>query len=164
MTFMAVVLILFVALFVIADVTHRRFGVLVLATAAGSVLASSWSGVLTPIVASYGLSIIRPPLVDIVAFALTLAPALLLLLSGPSVNSKIQRIGGALIFATFVIVSILDTLKHALIIDDVSRQVLGIIDPYTTIIITVCLVLAIFDTFLTHTSRRIGEQKRKKDK
>ena len=146
MTFTIVLAIVFGVLFLLAYMTRRRFGVLTLALAAGSILADLWSSEATPYVANFGIVIIRPPLVDVVAVILTLAPSLILLFSGPAASNKFQRIGGSVIFA---------------VVDEFGKQIVSRINASYAIIVTVCLVLSIIDVLQTHVRRNESKKKSK---
>ena len=83
-------------LFGLAYVTKRRFGVLGLALAAGSMLSELWAEKLTPLVRDAGLIVQKPPLITVVAVVLVLLPAAFLLFSGPSYRDTPKRLFGAL--------------------------------------------------------------------
>jgi len=68
-------------LFGLAYFTKRRFGVLGLALAAGSMLSELWAAQLTPLVADAGLVVQNPPLITIVSVVLVRLTALLVLCS-----------------------------------------------------------------------------------
>jgi hypothetical protein len=142
-----------VVLFAVAFFTKRRYGMLALALAAGTMLSTLWAGDLTPIIAQAGFVLVEPPLESVVAGALTLLPALLLLASGPTYHKPLQRIMGALLFATFATVLLLEPLGSALIIDGVGRDVYNFLVTNRTAIISICLVAAIFDILFAKTPK-----------
>src|SRR5690242_18914954 len=90
-------------LFGLAYVTKRRFGVLGLALAAGSMLSELWAVKLTPIVQHAGIVVDNPPLITLVSVVLVLLPAALLLFSGPSYHDRPERVIGALLFAALAL-------------------------------------------------------------
>src|SRR5688572_734271 len=90
---------LLASLFFLSFLTKRRFGVLGLALAAGSVVSVNWTSTLTPLLEQQGLQVVSPPLVNVVAASLVLLPPLLLLFSGPTYNGLWLRIIGAAAFA-----------------------------------------------------------------
>jgi hypothetical protein len=155
MSFVIVFLIVIASLFALTFFTKRRFGILGLALAAGAMLASTWTGDLTPVVASAGFVLVKPPLQSVVAASLTLLPAVLLLASGPSYKSMPQRIGGALAFAIFATALLLDSLGSALVIEGVGKSVYDYMIEHRTLIITAGLLLAIVDVFLTRTPNAV---------
>ena len=160
MTFTIIVASILGVLFLLAYMTRRRFGVLTLALAAGSILAELWSHELTPLIANLGVVVIRPPLVDIVSVLLILAPSLVLLFSGPAAHQKLQRIVGSLVFALLAVLLMFDALTSALVLDQFAQQSIDYINPYRAALITVCLVLAVIDVLQTHTRR--SEPRKKK--
>ena len=62
-----------------------------LTLAAGAVIADLWTDSLTPVVAQSGIVIVKPPLQSLVAIALTLLPALLVMLRAPKMSTKHHR-------------------------------------------------------------------------
>jgi hypothetical protein len=148
MTFLVILLLLAASLFVIAFLTKRRFGVLGLALAAGAMLSSLWVADLTPVVAQAGLVLVKPPLESVVAAALILLPALLLLTSGLSYHSGMQRFVGALLFAVLATTLLLEPLGSALIIEGQGESVYDFLTTYHATIVTACLVVAIIDVII----------------
>ena len=136
---------IFGALFLAVFLLKRRLGILGLALAAGSILATLWVGSLTPVVAEAGIVIIRPPLSSLVAATLILLPAFLLFFSGASVKGKVQRSMSALIFSALAIAFLLDSLGSALVIDTTSKPIYDSLVEYKPIIITVGLALSLLD-------------------
>lgn len=151
MSFVIVFLIVIASLFALTFFTKRRFGVLGLALAAGSMLATTWTGDVTPVIASAGFVLVKPPLQSVVAAAITLLPALLLLVSGPTYKSMPQRVGGAIAFALFATALLLDSLGSALVIEGVGKTVYDYMVEHRTLIITAGLIFAVVDVFLTRT-------------
>lgn len=155
MSFVIIFLIVILSLFVLVFFTKRRFGVLGLALAAGAMLSNIWVGDLTPIIAEAGFILVKPPLSSVVAASLTLLPAILLLISGPTYKSMSQRVGGALAFAILATALLLDPLGSALVIEGPGKSVYDFMVANRTVIITAGLVLAIIDVFLTRSPRHI---------
>jgi hypothetical protein len=153
MTFVTIFLLLVAGLFALAFFTKRRFGVLGLALVAGAMVSSLWVADLTPVVAQAGFVLVKPPLESVVAASLTLLPALLLLMSGPSYRAGWQRIMGALLFAVLAAVLLLEPLGSALIIEGPGEQLYSFFTHNSVIIITVCVVLALVDLLLTKTPK-----------
>ena len=153
MTFTIILALLFAALFVVAYVTKRRFGLRGLALATGAMIATIWVGDLTPIIAQAGFVLIKPPLESVVAAALTLLPALLLLTSGQPYKANMQRVFGSLLFALLAVVLLLEPLGSAFIIEGLGEQVFVLLTEYRVAIITACLGIAIIDLMLTKTPK-----------
>lgn len=153
MSFLIIFLFVIGLLFALAFLTKRRFGVLGLALAAGAMISTLWVGDLTPIIAQAGFILVRPPLESVVTSALILAPAVLLLASGPTYKTMRQRTIGAAAFAVLATSLLLEPLGSALVIDDVAKPVYDFFVQYRVIIITVCLGIALLDLLVTKTPR-----------
>jgi hypothetical protein len=152
-SFLVIFLMVIGVLFATSFLTKRRFGVLGLALAAGAMLSTLWVGNLTPIIASAGFVIVKPPLESLVSAGLILAPALLLLSSGPTYKTMRQRIIGAAAFAILATSLLLEPLGSALVIDSVGKPVYEFFVKYHAVIVTVALVLALLDLLVTKTPR-----------
>ncbi len=145
MTFVIIFILLIIVLFGVVFFTKRRYGVLGLALAAGSLLSMMWTKELTPIVAEAGFVLVRPPLESVVAGILTLLPPVLLLASGPAYHSVRQRVIGATLFALLATTLLLEPLGSALVIEGIGEQVFTFLSTNRTAVITVCLGIAIID-------------------
>jgi len=148
MSFLIIFLIVIAALFALAFLTRRRFGVLGLALAAGALLSTLWVGDLTPIIAEAGFILVKPPLSSVVSAGLILLPAVLLLASGPTYKSLPQRVIGAVAFAVLATALLLEPLGSALVIDNTAKPVYEFFVRYSAVIITAGLSLAVFDLLL----------------
>jgi hypothetical protein len=147
MSFIIIFSALAVVLFLAAFVSKRRFGVLGLALLAGATLSGLWVETVTMIVAGLGVRSSAPPLETIVEAAITLFPALLLLLSGPTYRTAVQRIVGALAFTLLALALLLQPLGSALVITGVGQTVYTVFMQYHATIITACVIFAILDLF-----------------
>jgi hypothetical protein len=119
---LVILLVLVLSLFAIAFVTKRRFGVLGLGLTAGLVL----SQVLTKDTAGF-LRYFDFPIGSLTYEAagsalLILAPALVLLVSGPKYSDRRLAIAGSALFAVFGVVLLLTPLAPILITADPSVQ------------------------------------------
>ena len=156
---MSFIIIIFVGLnlllFGLAYLTKRRYGVLGLALAAGSMISSLWVSDVTPMLVNVGVTMTRPPLESVVSAGLILLPALLLITSGPAYLKTPQRVIGALLFAVFAGVLLLQPLGSALIMEGVGQQVYLFLGQNRQIIITLCMTAAIIDLLLTKTPKHI---------
>jgi hypothetical protein len=157
MSFLVIFLIVIGLLFAASFFTKRRFGVLGLALAAGALLSSLWVKDLTPVIANAGFVIVKPPLTSLVSAALILAPALLLLSSGPTYKSLVQRVIGAVAFAILATSLLLEPLGSALVIEGVGKTVYDFFVSYHAIIVTAGLVLAMLDLLITKTPKHHKE-------
>ena len=146
-------------LFVVAYVTKRRFGVLGLALAAGSMLSGLWAAKLTPLVRDAGLVVDNPPLITIVSVTLVLLPALVLLFSGPSYQDIPRRIIGALLFASLAFALVIEPLGSALVLQGQGKQLYDFFVENQVYIVTAGLIIAVVDLLMTHTSRKHKDSK-----
>lgn len=153
MSFLVIFLGVIALLFALAFFTRRRFGVLGLALAAGAMISTLWVGDLTPIIAQAGFVLIKPPLHSVVSAALILAPAVLLLFSGPTYKTMLQRVVGAAAFAVLATALLLEPLGSALVIDTTAKPVYDFFVQYRTVIITGCLSVALLDLLITKTPK-----------
>lgn len=142
-----------IILFFVAYLTKRRFGVLGLALAAGSMLSELWASELTPVVREAGLIVQNPPLITIVSVALVLLPAVILLFSGPSYIDTGKRVLGAFLFAALAFALLLEPLGSALVLQGAGRAIYQFFSDNRVYIVTTGLVLALIDILGTHTSR-----------
>lgn len=134
-----------VALFLLAFITKRRFGVLGLALAAGALLSANWASTLTPFVADLGVEITMPPLATLVAMALILLPPLILLFSGPTTDSTVVRVIGSAAFAVLAIAFLINPLGQALRLEGPSLAVYSYVKTYHSMFVVAGLVAAIAD-------------------
>lgn len=134
--------------------TKRRFGVLGLALCAGWLLSTSWAVTLTPMLEAQGLQMVAPPLTAVVRAVLIIAPAIILLFSGPTYAGMVGRVGGAAAFALFAFVLLLDPLGDSLVFENPSLQIYNIATTFSSIIIVGSIIVALVDTLLTRTPKR----------
>lgn len=140
-------------LFALAYVTKRRFGVLGLALAAGSMLSELWAAQLTPLVREAGLVVQNPPLITVVSVVLVLLPAAFLLFSGPSYRDTGKRVLGAFLFAALAFALLIEPLGSALVLQGEGRAVYEFFSDNQVYIVTIGLVFAVIDLLGAHTAR-----------
>lgn len=140
-------------LFALAYFTKRRFGVLGLALAAGSMLSELWASQLTPVVRDAGLIVQNPPLITIVSVLLVLLPAIFLLFSGPSYEGTFKRAVGAFLFAALAFALLIEPLGSALVLQAEGRMLYEFFSDNRVYIVTAGLIIAIFDLLGTHTRK-----------
>lgn len=148
-----VFIVVIVLLFALAYFTKRRFGVLGLALAAGSMLSELWAGQLTPVVRDAGLVVQSPPLITLVSVVLVLLPAVFLLFSGPSYHDTFKRVVGALLFAALAFALLIEPLGSALVLQDEGRLIYEFFDDNRVYIVTVGLIIAVLDLLGAHTAK-----------
>ena len=159
MSVATVLIIVLVVLFGIAFLTKRRFGVLGLALAAGSILSGLWVGDLTPAVYEAGINIVSPPLQTVVGAVLVLLPAVALLFRGPTYKDKTRRIVGAAAFGLLASAFLLPIIGDALVLEGDGKQVYDMIMTYRVWIITAGLVFAVIDVMSTKPKKDEGKEK-----
>ncbi len=153
--------IVFVALFVVAFISKRRFGALGLALIAGETLSQLWADKLTPLVAEAGVTIDHPPLSVVVASALVILPALLLLVSGPSYHHPRLRIIGAAAFALLATALLIEPLGSAFWLADQNRAVYDWLVANKVYIVTGGVIVALFDLLGAHGAKTPHHKKSK---
>lgn len=136
-------------LFVMAYATHRRFGTLGLALAAGSLLSTNWASTVTPFIEQQGIQLVSPPLEVVVKSLLIILPPALLLLSGPSYQGTWQRLGGAAAFAVLGVAFLIEPLISALQLDEPGAGIITFISKYSGIIIVTGIIGAVADMLFT---------------
>ncbi len=145
MTFLIVLGLYFLGLAVLFFVSRRHIGMPALGLTAGAVLAKLWTDSLTPIVAEAGLVIVKPPLHSVLAIALTLLPALIVMIRSSKAHSMIHQAYSSLVFAALTVMLTYGAFANAVVLDDTSSQIVLQLLPYDSVIITVCIVLALID-------------------
>jgi hypothetical protein len=153
MNALVILAILLGGLFALAYMTKRRFGVLGLALCAGALLSSSWGATLTPWVESQGVYFVAPPLSSIVAALLILGPSILLLFSGPTYSSHLQRILGSAAYAVLALVFLLQPIATAFVFDEAGLKLYNTVFGVSNIIIVIGILLALGDILITRHPR-----------
>lgn len=148
-----VFIVVILILFGLAYVTKRRFGVLGLALAAGSMLSELWAAKLTPLVRDAGLDVQNPPLIMLVSVALVLLPAIFLLFSGPSYQGPARRLFGAFLFAALAFALLIEPLGSALVLQGDGRMIYQFFVDNRVYIVTVGLIFAVLDLLGAHSAR-----------
>jgi hypothetical protein len=144
MTFLIMLGIYAATLFVVAFFSRKSMGVPALALAAGAVLAKLWTDSLTPLIASTGVIVVRPPLGSIVAIALTLICAFILMLRAPRVTHH-HRWFTSLVFATLATMLTYGAFANAVVLDEASKRYVTQLIAYDKYVITGGIILAVFD-------------------
>ncbi len=136
----------------LAFFSRRRFGVLGMALAAGALLSLLWAGQMVGIVERSSITFASISVAGLVSVGLVLAPAALLLFSGPSYTNKHGRIAGATLFAVFATALVAEPLSSALILDAAGHSVFNTIEQYQAYIVTGGVILALLDMLAIHTT------------
>lgn len=137
------------ALFGSAFVMRRRFGLLGLALAAGSILSGLWGYDAGLVVSSLGIFPSGPLTTAVTLAAIVLLPAVLLLFHGYTYKNMVGQIIGALLFTLLALAFLVEPLGHALILEGTGVDVYTWLVNNRQIIIGIGMVLAVVDLFFT---------------
>lgn len=158
MTFLIVLGIYCLILFLVAFLSRRLVAVASLALCAGAVLAKLWTNDLTPLVAQAGVHIISPPLGSLIAVVLTIVPAVLVLVKSPKASKKRHGALSSIVFAVLGVMLTYGAFSNAVILDEQSKNVVVNILYYEKWILTACIVLAISEVLAFHKPRHATEE------
>ena len=148
MEIIIVCVVIAVLLFTSAFITRRRFGLLGLALAAGSLLSGIW-GYDAGLISS-GLGIPSGPLTTAVTMAvLVLLPAVVLLFHGYTYKTFVGRIIGAALFTLLALAFLIEPLGHVLMPSGLGTDVYNWLNQNRDAIIGFGLIFAVVDLFLT---------------
>jgi hypothetical protein len=130
-----------------AYLTKRRFGILGLALAGGSLLADLWgmAGGLFFAAADIYLSTLSPE--NLALVFIILLPACLLLLHGPTHQSSLQRLVSAMLFTLLAVSLALQPLQSLLMGSEIGIAIFRNLMQFKDLIITVGLAAAFVDMF-----------------
>jgi hypothetical protein len=135
-----------------AYLTKRRFGVLGLALAGGSLLAELWgvAGGLLFAAEDIHIGVLSPE--NLALVVVTLLPALLLLLHGPSYHGPLQRLGASLLFTLLALALVIHPIQPLLAGSGAGMAIYSHIMQSRELIISAGLVAAFVDIFFTKAS------------
>lgn len=153
MSFIVIIGIIAAVLFAAIYFTRRRFGVLGLALAAGSLISELWTDEITPLIRDAGVQLLSPPLASVVAATLVLLPAIILLFSGPTYRKRVQRIVGSLAFMLLATVLLLPALFNGLVLDATGNQIYNALNDNRSYIITAAIAYAVIDILAIKTPK-----------
>lgn len=151
-----------VALFVAAFIAKRRFGLLGLALAAGSILSTIWSFDAGLVVSSIGIVPSGPLTTAVTLCIIVLLPAVVLLFHGYTYKNLFARIVGSLLFTVLALAFLIEPLGYALSLQGIGAEAYKWLLANKDIIISVALVLAVVDLFFTKPAAPLIEKKSKK--
>lgn len=149
MEVLIVFIVVAVLLFVSAYIAKRRFGLLGLALAAGATLSTIWNYDAGLIVGSLGIFPPGPLTTALTLSSIVLLPAVILLFHGYTYRSFIARAVGAFLFTALALAFLVDPLSFALPVNGVGKDVYNVLRDSKEVIISVGLILAVVDLFLT---------------
>lgn len=135
-------------LFFASFASRRRFGLLGLALAAGSLLSKIW-GYDAGLIAS-GLGIPSGPLTSAITLSIiVILPAGLLLFHGYAYKTLIGRVVGSILFTLLAISFLIEPLGHVFVLQGVGTDIYNTILANRELIIGAGLIIAVVDIFLT---------------
>jgi hypothetical protein len=135
-------------LFIAVYLTKRRFGLLGLALASGSILSDIW-GRDALYAFTYSGAPTGPLAAAVILSGLILLPAGILLFHGYAYKSKLGRTGGALLFTVLALAFLVEPLGHVLMLQGFGSEVYDWLVNNREIIIGIGLALAVLDMFFT---------------
>lgn len=155
---------IFVALFAMAFISKRRFGLLGLALTAGATVSVIWNDTAGLMVSATGLVPNGPITQAVTQSVIILLPAILLLFHGYTYKNMFARVVGSLFFAVLAMAFLIEPLGYALPLEGISTQVYNQFIYYRDVIISVGVVLAVTDIFFTkpaHLAEKAASKKHK---
>ncbi len=144
---------------VIALVSARRLGVLIMGLAVGSILSSLWSDWLSSILVGAGIEFSWLPAGVVSSVALQVAPLAFLLISGPRYAGKIERIFSALMVGAMSAVFLVEPLGQYLVLSGDALTVYKSLLEWWKYIMTAGLIIGVADVFIMHTQKKSDKKK-----
>ena len=154
-------LVISLALFGISFLSRRRFGVLGLALTAGALLASQMTKDLSHLIVDYKIPIEPLSTISAASIFLTLLPAIVLLLSGPSYKKRKQAVLGAVAFTVMAMLLILGPLTSSLPPDRLMDPFLRWVADYNSVLLALGIGVAVADAWMIHNLPSSDEAKKK---
>lgn len=154
--------VLAIVLFMAAFTTKRRFGLLGLALAAGSILSTIWSFDAGLVVSAIGIFPPGPLTTAITLALIVLLPAIVLLFHGYTYKGLFGRVMGATLFTLLALAFLVEPLGFALPLDGIGANVYEKFVQYKEVVISVGMVIAVIDLFFTKPAAPLIERKSKR--
>lgn len=150
----AVLLTTLLALFLLAYLTRRRFGVLGLGLAAGVILANQFADPLTASLEASAMDLGHLSAGTWAQLILILSPALLLLVSGPKYASGRAALLGASGFVVLTLALLLEPLSAdiAWLAQDLG-QLVEFLAEWQGMVVAIGVIVAVIDMFMSHNSK-----------
>jgi hypothetical protein len=149
-----------ICLFVAAFITRRRFGLLGLALAAGSILSAIWAREAGYIASIFGVRQTAFSTAVILALMILL-PAVVLLFHGTTYKKMIGRLVGASLFTALAFAFLIVPLGRILTLSGMGADVYDAIYAQRSNIIGIGLIIAVVDLFLTKPAPNFPEKRHK---
>jgi hypothetical protein len=136
--------------------------VLGLALTAGALLASQMTKDLSRLIANNDIPVEPLSAISAASIFLTLLPALILLLSGPSYKKRKQAITGAIAFTVMAMLLILGPLTSSMPPDRLMEPFVQWVAKYSSLLLAIGIAVAIGDAWMTHNLPPPDDMKKKK--
>lgn len=141
--------ILAVVLFAGAYISKRRFGLLGLALAAGSILSTIWNYDAGLIVSAIGVIPEGPVTTAVTLSLIVVLPAILLLFHGYTYKHVIGRIFGAFLFTLLTLAFLVEPLGYVFALEGNGSDMYVWLVDNKDIIISIGMIIAVVDLFFT---------------
>lgn len=149
MSVVIVFAILAVLLFVGSYISKRRFGLLGLALAAGSILSTIWNYDAGLVVGAVGIFPAGPVTTAVTLSLIVILPAILLLFHGYTYKTVVGQIVGALLFTLLALAFLVEPLGHAFVLEGTGADIYGWLVDNKDLIISIGMIFAVVDLFFT---------------
>ena len=149
-----------IVLFVASFIHKRRFGLLGLALAAGSLLSGIWGYNAGLVASAFGVPS-GPSSTAVILSIIILLPAGVLLFHGYTYNTLIGRVVGASLFTLLALAFLVEPLGHILMPQGLGVDVYNGLVNNRTVIIGAGLTIAVIDLFLTKPAH-LSDKRRKR--
>lgn len=149
-----------IVLFVASFIHKRRFGLLGLTLAAGSLLSGIWGYNAGLVASAFGVPS-GPSATAIILSIIILLPAGVLLFHGYTYSTLIGRVIGASLFTLLALAFLVEPLGHILMPQGLGADVYNGLVNNRTVIIGAGLTIAVIDLFLTKPAH-LSDKRRKR--
>ena len=151
MSDLVICIVVVLAIFSLAYMTKRRFGLLGLALAAGSIMSNVWAYEAGLIAGALGfpLNLLTS---TIILAVITLLPAGLLLSRAKTYKTNLGRLAGAALFTIVAVAFLIEPFSRIFILQGSAGQFYQQLLGYKDLIIGVGLIVAILDLFFAKTT------------
>ena len=153
--FAAIVVLVFVGAFL----SGRRFGALALGLAAGSILSGFWASGLAFPLEGVGLNMSWLPAEVLATIILLIAPAAILLFSGPKYTKKFSRVVSALAIGVLTAAFLVKPLGGLMTLDGTALEVYKVFAEYWQYVVGVGLIFGVLDLFMLHGTKLSKDKK-----
>lgn len=149
MNVVVVFAVLAVVLFVGVYISKRRFGLLGLALAAGSILSTIWNYDAGLIVGAIGVIPEGPVTTAVTLSLIVVLPAILLLFHGYTYKHVVGRIVGAFLFTVLTLAFLVEPLGHVFSLEGSGSEFYLWLVNNKDVIISIGMIIAVVDLFFT---------------